>query len=92
MAVILNFVIDALPLLNLDSCIYKYIYIYISISIYIYLSIYLYIYLYIYISHQELVSCNQNVFINPQELILRPIAASEKSEVVAGNRTPGLLI
>ena len=43
-------------------------------------------------SHQELVSCNQNVFINPQELILRPIAASEKSEVVAGNRTPGLLI
>ena len=44
------------------------------------------------ISHQELVSCNQNVFINPQELILRPIAASEKSEVVAANRTPGLLI
>ena len=31
------------------------------------------------ISHQELVSCNQYIFINPQELILRPIAASEKS-------------
>ena len=42
--------------------------------------------------HQELVSCNQNVFINPQEQILRPIAASEKSEVVAVKRTPGLLI
>ena len=31
-------------------------------------------------------------YINPQELILRPIAASEKSDFVAGNRTPGLLI
>ena len=59
---------------------------------YIYIYLYISIYIYIYISHQELVSCNQNVFINPQELILRPIAASEKSEVVAGNRTPGLLI
>ena len=49
-------------------------------------------YIYVYISHQELVSCNQNVFINPQELILTPTAASEKSEVVAGKRTPGLLI
>ena len=46
---------------------------------------------YIYIYCQELVSC-QNIFINPQELILRPIAASKKSKVVAGNRTPGLLI
>ena len=59
---------------------------------YILYIMYVSIYIYIYISHQELVSCNQNVFINPQELILRPIAESEKSEVVAGNRTPGLLI
>ena len=35
-------------------------------------------------SHQDLVSCHQNIFINPQELILRPTAASEKSKVVAG--------
>ena len=47
---------------------------------------------YIYISHQELVSCNQNIFIIPQELILRPMTAGEKSKVVAGNRSPGLLI
>ena len=57
-------------------------YIYICIYIYIYIYVYIYVYVYIYIY----------IYINPQELILRPIAASEKSEVVAGNRTPGLLI
>ena len=44
------------------------------------LSYIFFIYIYIYI------------YINPQELILRPITASEKPKVVAGNRTRGLLI
>ena len=33
------------------------------------------------ISRQEPNSCHQNVFINPQELILRPTAASKKSKL-----------
>ena len=52
---------------------------------------YIYEYIYIYII-RVYIYIYRYIYINPQELILRPIAASEKSEVVAGNRTPGLLI